>query len=135
MCSPAAGAAQLCDKQSSSDLEPPTLPKPSYLVFLSISLTFKEEWINFLSRNVLATIRTCVYHPEKKTCQENNFRRGGNDSLLNYTLKNGKFIPADYLKQIIQSPSGSTVKRGALGLFCWNRILLPWALGESVNWD
>lgn len=66
MCSPAAGAAQLCDKQSSSDLEPPTLPKPSYLVFLSISLTFKEEWINFLSRNVLATIGTCVYHPEKK---------------------------------------------------------------------
>lgn len=101
---PAAGAAQLCNKHSSSDLEPPTLPKPSYLVFLSIFLTFKEEWINFLSRNVLATYQDLCLPPRKKTCQENNFRRGGNDSWLNYTFKNGECIPADYFKLIIQYP-------------------------------
>lgn len=116
----ASEAAELCNKQSSNDLEPPTLPKPSYLVFLSIFLTFKEEWINFQVGMLLATIRTCIYHPEE-TCQWNKFRRVANDSLLNYTLKNGKFIPEDYSKLIIQSTLGSTVKPVkyvTLGYFC-----------------
>lgn len=85
---------------------------------------------------MLATIRTCIYLPEE-TCQWNKFKRVGNDSLLNYTLKNGKFIPADYSKQIIQSPLGSTVKPVkwvTLGHFCWNRVLLM-VMGERLWTD
>lgn len=66
----AAEAAELFNKQSSSDLEPPTLPKPSYLVFLSIFLTFKEEWINFLSRHGAGNYKNLHLPPRRSLSVE-----------------------------------------------------------------